>query len=129
MHLAEGIVTTAEKKWQEAEEAFKKALEIHRQYPFPYYEAKCRFEWGQMYLSRNGPGDRERGMQLLDEALGIFQKIQSKNMVEKVLAHKQVLEAKKTSALRFPGLTPIRQVGRNNNPCLIPDHGETCFAP
>jgi len=93
VHLAEGIVTTAEKKWQEAEEAFKKAQEVHRQYPFPYYEAKCRFEWGQMYLSRNGPGDRVRGMQLLDEALGIFQKIQSKKMVEKVLAHKQVLVA------------------------------------
>jgi len=91
VHLAEGIVTTAEKKWQEAEEAFKKALEIYRQYPFPYFEAKCRFEWGQMYQSRNGPGDRERGMQLLDEALGIFQKIQSKKMVEKVLAQKQVL--------------------------------------
>jgi len=91
VHLAEGIVTTAEKKWQEAEEAFKKALEIHRQYPFPYYEAKCRFEWAQMYLSRNGSGDRDRGMQLLDEALVIFQKIQSKKMVEKVLAYKQVL--------------------------------------
>jgi hypothetical protein len=32
-------------------------------------------------------------MQLLDEALVIYQNIQSKKMVEKVLAHKQVLEA------------------------------------
>ncbi len=93
MHLTEGIVTTAEKKWQEAEEAFKKSLEIHRQYSFPYYEAKCRFEWGQMYVSRNGPGDRELGMQLVDEALDIYQNIQSKKMVEKVLAQKQVLMA------------------------------------
>ncbi len=93
VHLAKGIVTTAEKKWQEAEDAFKKVLEIYSQYPFPYFEAKCRFEWGQMYVSRNGPGDRERGMQLVDEALGIFQKIQSKKMVEKLLAQKQVLTA------------------------------------
>jgi tetratricopeptide (TPR) repeat protein len=93
VHLAEAIVTTAEKKWQEAEDAFKKALKIHRQYPFPYNEAKCRFKWGQMYLSRNGPGDRERGMQLLDEGLVIFQKIQAKKMVEKVLAQKQALTA------------------------------------
>jgi len=91
VHLTEGIVTTAEKKWQQAEEAFKKALEIHKQYPFPYYEAKCLFEWAQMYLSRNRSGDRERGMQLLDEALTIYQKIQAKKMVEKVLAQKQVL--------------------------------------
>ena len=93
VYLAEGIVATAEKKWQEAEEAFKKAREVHRQYPFPYYEAKCLVEWGQMYVSRNGPGDRERGMQLLDEALAIYKKIQSKKMVEKVLAHKQALGA------------------------------------
>jgi len=93
VHLAEGIIATAEKKWQEAEDAFKKAPEIHRQYPFPYYEAKCRFEWAQMYLSRNGPGDRERGMQLLDEALVIYQKIQSKKIVAKVLAQREVLMA------------------------------------
>ncbi len=93
VRLAEGIVATAEKKWEEAEDAFKKALEIYRQYPFPYYEAKCLFEWAQMYLSRNRSGDRERGMQLLDETLVIFQKIQSKKMVEKLLARKQVLTA------------------------------------
>ncbi len=46
-----------------------------------------------MYLLRNGPGDREQGMQLLDKALAIFQKIQSKKMVEKLLAQKQVLTA------------------------------------
>jgi len=93
VYMAKGIVTTAEKKWQEAEKAFKKAQEVHRQYPFPYYEAKCRFEWGQMYVSRNGPGDRERGIQILDEALAIFQRIQAKKMVEKVLGRKQVLGA------------------------------------
>jgi tetratricopeptide (TPR) repeat protein len=93
VHLAEGIVATTAKKWEEAEEAFKKTQEVHSQYPFPYYEAKCLVEREQMYMSRNGPGDRERGMQLLDQALSIFQRIQAKKMVEKVLAHKQVLEA------------------------------------
>lgn len=93
VHLAEGILATAKKKWQEAEDAFRKAAEINQKYHLPYYEAKSIFEWGQMYLSRNAPGDRERGMGLLDGALAIFQKIQAKKMVEKVLAHKQVLTA------------------------------------
>lgn len=93
VHLAEGILATAKKNWPEAEDAFRKAAEINQKYHLPYYEAKTLFEWGQMYLSRNEPGDRERGMGLLDEALAIFQKIQAKKIVEKVLAHKQVLTA------------------------------------
>ena len=93
VYFAEGILASAEKNWQEAEAAFKKALDINRQYEFPYYEAKCLFEWGQMYLGRNDSGDRERGMKLLDEALAIFQRIQAKKMVEKVLGRKQVLTA------------------------------------
>jgi len=75
------------------EAAFQKALDINRQYQLPYFEAKTLFEWGQIYLSPHGSGDRDRGMHLLDEALGIFQKIQSEKMVEKVLAQKQMLEA------------------------------------
>ena len=42
-----------------------------------------------MYLYRNEIGDRERGMQLLDQALPIFQRIQAKKMVEKVLARRE----------------------------------------
>jgi len=69
------------------------ATNLNRQYELPYCEAKCLDEWGQMYLSRNGSGDRERGRQLLNQALFIFQKIQSKKMVDNLLAHKQVLGA------------------------------------
>jgi tetratricopeptide (TPR) repeat protein len=88
VHLSEGILATCEKRWQEALDAFQKAVEINRQYCLPYYEARSLFEWGQMHISRNSAGDRERGMQLLGESLDIFQRIQAKKMVEKVLAHK-----------------------------------------
>lgn len=93
VYLAEGALTTAERHWQEAHEAFQKAVEISRQYHLPYEEARSLFGWGRMYLSRGGPGDRERGMELLDHALAIFQRIQARKMVEKVLARKQVLGA------------------------------------
>lgn len=93
VYMAEGAHAAAEKKWHEADSAFQKAVEINRQYHLPYYEATSLFEWGQMYLARNGAGDQERGMQLLDEALGIFQRIQAKKMVEKVLSRKQLLTA------------------------------------
>lgn len=92
--LSDGILATCEKRWQEALDAFQKAVEINRQYHLPYYEARSLFEWGQMHISRNTTGDRERGLQLLGESLDIFQRIQAKKMVEKVLARKQVLESK-----------------------------------
>ena len=93
MYLAEGILATAQQRWPEAEAAFQKAVDISGQYHVPYYEARSRLEWGEMYLSRNGPGDRDQGMQLLDQALGIFQRVQAKKMVEKVLARKELLKA------------------------------------
>jgi hypothetical protein len=46
-----------------------------------------------MHISRNGLGDQERGMELLDQSLDIFQRIQATKMVEKVMARKQVLGA------------------------------------
>jgi tetratricopeptide (TPR) repeat protein len=93
VHHAEGILATAQGRWQEAEAAFQKAVEINRQYHLPYYEARSLMEWGEMRLSRNGPDDRERGMTLLDEALATFQRIQAKKMVEKALARKELLKA------------------------------------
>ena len=68
-------------------------MEVNRQYHLPYYEARALLEWGEMYLARNGPGDRNKGMELLDQALEIFQRVQAKKMVEKVLARKEPLGA------------------------------------
>jgi tetratricopeptide (TPR) repeat protein len=93
VRLAEGILAAAQRRWEEAEAAFQQAVEINRQYHLPYYEARSLLEWGEMYLSRSGPGDREQGMHLLDQALEIFQRVQAKKMVEKALARKGLLKA------------------------------------
>jgi tetratricopeptide (TPR) repeat protein len=86
-------MATTQQRWLEAEAAFLKAAEINRQYHLPYYEARSLLDWGEMYLKRSSPGDREKGMELLDQALAIFQRIQAKKMVEKVLARKELLKA------------------------------------
>jgi class 3 adenylate cyclase len=91
VHLAEGVLATAQRRWPEAEAAFQKAVAINRQYHLPYYEARSLLEWGEMYSSRNEPQDPERGLELLDQALAIFQRVQAKKMVEKVLASRRVL--------------------------------------
>ena len=89
--LAEGILFVAEKRWEKASAAFHQAIEIHRRYCLPYYEARALFEWAQMHLARQRVGDRKRAVELLDNSLTIFQRIQAKKMVQKVQAHNQAL--------------------------------------
>jgi DNA-binding NarL/FixJ family response regulator len=104
--LAEAMLATAEKHWPEAEAAFQRALEINSQYHLPYYEAKTLLEWGRMYLARRGPGDVEHGMQLLNQALPIFQRIQAQKMVEKVVSLQEQLDLPNPVTPAFPdGLT------------------------
>ena len=101
VHHAAGVVAAAQQRWPEAEAAFQQAVEINREYHLPYYEARSLLEWGEMYLSRSGgaasgdpkEADREKGMELLDQALAIFQRVQAKKMVAKVLARKELLKA------------------------------------
>jgi DNA-binding CsgD family transcriptional regulator len=114
VHLAEGVLATAQQSWPEAEAAFQQAVEINRQYHLPYYEARSLLEWGEMCLKRNSPGDpstssgqdREKGMQLLDQALAIFQRVQAKKMAEKVLSLQEQAESQPAKAPTYPdGLT------------------------
>jgi tetratricopeptide (TPR) repeat protein len=91
--LAAGILATARQSWSEAETAFEKAREAERTYGFPYGEACVLVEWGEMYLKRNDAGDRERGIRLLDQTLEIFQRLQARKMIEKVLARKDGLRS------------------------------------
>jgi tetratricopeptide (TPR) repeat protein len=93
IHLAEGMLATARGNWTEAEQAFGQALEMEGAYGFPYNEGRALFEWGEMYLKRNSRGDREKGMELLDQALAIYQRCAARNDVEKVLARKELLRA------------------------------------
>jgi tetratricopeptide (TPR) repeat protein len=91
VHLAEGILSAAETRWEEANGAFQKAVEIHRRYHIPYYEARALFEWAKMHLSRHRAVDRRRASELLQQSLNIFQKIQAEKMAQKVQAHKHRL--------------------------------------
>ena len=59
-----------------------------------------------MLLSRNEAGDGKKGMELLDQALGIFQRVQAGKMADKVVALKEQAEQRPTAVAEFPdGLT------------------------
>jgi len=104
VYHAEGVRATAQQRWPEADAAFQQAVAINQQYHLPYYEARSLLEWGQMYFARNGLGDRDVGIKLLDQAVDIFQRVQAKKMIEKVAALKDGLPAQLPST--YPdGLT------------------------
>jgi tetratricopeptide (TPR) repeat protein len=93
VYLAEGMLATTRGSWPEADKAFGEALEVERTHGFLYHEARVMVAWGEMHLKRDAPGDRERGMELLDQALAIFQRCAAKKDVEKVLGKKGRLGA------------------------------------
>ncbi|MFQ5828616.1 MAG: AAA family ATPase [Candidatus Methylomirabilia bacterium] len=91
MYLAQGILASAGKNWDEAGKSFDKAVAINRRYELPWDEAKVLYEWGQMLLARGKAGDRENARGKLDSALEIFQRVAARKDVEKVLAQKERL--------------------------------------
>ena len=104
VYLAAAVLASAEKRWEDAEADFGRALEVNRHYHLRYYEARCLMEWGRMRLSRNEPGDGEQGMKTLDRAMYIFQSIQASKMVERVAALKEQIQP--AAAPTYPdGLT------------------------
>jgi DNA-binding CsgD family transcriptional regulator len=106
VYLAEALLAAARQDWVQGEASFQRTVQVNRQYHLPYYEARSLLEWGQMYLTRHGAGDRERGMQLLDQALAIFRRIQSEKMAERVLNLREQAEARPARAPAYPdGLT------------------------
>jgi len=91
MYLAKGMLATARQDWETAADAFGKAIQVNRQYQLPWDEAKTLYERALMYLARGREGDREKAHEDLDEALVIFQRVEAKKDVEKVLGKKEML--------------------------------------
>ena len=85
-YLAQGMLASARKNWGEAEQSFDKAVEINRRYQLPWDEAKTLHEWGLMHLARGRAGAREKAQEKVGAALEIFQRLEAKKDVEKVLA-------------------------------------------
>jgi tetratricopeptide (TPR) repeat protein len=91
VYHAEGVLAAAEERWDEAGAAFERAADTNEQHGLLYDQAQALYEWAAMYLDRNETGDRERGSELLDKALDIFQRCDARKDVEKVIARKEFL--------------------------------------
>jgi tetratricopeptide (TPR) repeat protein len=88
----------AQKKWKESIEYFDKGLREWeaigaRQWQVYDFARMFLMEYARLYLERNQEGDREKAYNLLNQALGIFQKLDAKKDIEKIIAKKKLLTA------------------------------------
>ena len=88
----------AQKKWEESIEYFEKslnefeALDARRWNMYDFAKIVLS-EYAQAYLERDQEGDREKANNLLNQALEIFQKMDAKKDIEKIIAKKKLLTA------------------------------------
>jgi tetratricopeptide (TPR) repeat protein/KaiC/GvpD/RAD55 family RecA-like ATPase len=87
----EGVLLRAQKRWEESLQFFERslrafeALNARRWNVYPLAR-NVLYEYARVYLERNQEGDRERALDLLNQALKIFQKIGAKKDVERTEA-------------------------------------------
>ena len=97
MVLRAGLLR-AKKKWDESIELFEKALkelefikaDIWNAY---FFARRVLCEYARACLERNGEGDKEKVHNLLNQAMGMFQKMGAKKDIERILAKKKLLTA------------------------------------
>jgi tetratricopeptide (TPR) repeat protein len=91
IYMAKGMLATKKQDWKTATEFLEKAIHQNRQYQLPWDEAKSFYKLGMMAMGRDREGDRETAHEKFDCALEIFERIEAKKDVEKVLSKKDLL--------------------------------------
>jgi tetratricopeptide (TPR) repeat protein len=74
------VLLTMQAHWDEAEPTFREAVSLSRSLPYPYVEAQALYEWGCMAVRRGRP---DQGRNLLQQALGIFQRLGARPYIER----------------------------------------------
>jgi tetratricopeptide (TPR) repeat protein len=88
--MLKGMLFKEQRNWEESVQHFEKGLaeskSLNAEKWYTHFRADFLYEYGSMYLERNTGDDKEKAMNLFDQALGIFQRMGAKKDVEKVEA-------------------------------------------
>jgi len=95
--MLKAMLFREQKNWEESIQHFEKSLQIYKsinaqKWYIPLF-AELLCEYGIMYLNRNEEGDKEKAYSFLNQALEIYQKIDAKKKIEKIIAKKKLLTA------------------------------------
>ena len=77
----------------QAQEHYLAALEMAKRWPSPTLRAFTLALYTEMLLDRDKPGDREKAIELQDEALVITQELGMRPLTERILARREILRA------------------------------------
>ena len=104
--LAEGLLAAADERWEDAESSFQRAVETNQQYGLIYDQARALYQWADTTLARPAAGDRQRGLDLLDQSLILFRQCDAKKDIERVTALQEQVESQPEPPPAYPdGLT------------------------
>jgi DNA-binding CsgD family transcriptional regulator len=104
-----GMLATAMKRWADAERHFEAALEMNRRQGGRPWLAHTQYAYAAMLRARAGPGDRERGLKLLDDAGALARELGMKGLVERAAALREALESE-PARVRYPAGLSQREV-------------------
>ena len=95
--MLKAMLFREQKNWEQSIQHFEKSLQgyksLNAQKWYIIQFAELLYEYGLMYLERNEEDDRERAYSLLNQALVIYQKIDAKKKIEKIISKKKLLTA------------------------------------
>jgi tetratricopeptide (TPR) repeat protein len=81
-----GMMATVMRRWEDAERHFEAAVAFNEKLNARPWVAETQYRYAQMLARRDGPGDRERALELLTSALSTAQELGMKKIIERVLA-------------------------------------------
>ena len=95
--MLKAMLYREQKNWEQSIQHFEKSLQgyksLNAQKWYVIQFAELLYEYGLMQLARNEEGDKEKAYSLLNQALEIYQKIDAKKKIEKIIAKKKLLTA------------------------------------
>lgn len=101
------MLLRAQNKWQEAIKQFEEsvqefeALEMRRWNVY-WFAKMVISEYARVYMERNQEGDREKAIDLLNQALEMFKEMDAKKDIEKVEARLMYIETSRAAPERKP---------------------------
>ncbi|KKK82898.1 hypothetical protein LCGC14_2798790, partial [marine sediment metagenome] len=93
-----GQLAATMERWEEAEEHFQDALDMNTKMGARPWVAQTQHDYASMLLARDEPGDREKALELLTQALDAAQELGMKTLVERALALKLQAQGIDTTA-------------------------------
>ena len=117
--LALGQAAAALERWEDAERHFEEAIAFAERTNTRPWAARTQLYYGQMLLDRDKKGDREKALELANQALTVFEQLGMKKYVERALALKMDLQGISSTDV-LTSIDAVAAIVQSEQPALPP---------